>query len=53
MGLRDSQHIPRIVIDPRNPDVVYVASMGHPYSENAERGVFKTTDGGKSWQKVL
>jgi hypothetical protein len=53
MGLRDSQHIPRIVIDPRNPDVVYVASMGHLYSENAERGVFKTTDGGKSWQKVL
>lgn len=53
MGLRDSQHIPRIVIDPRNPDVVYVASMGHLYSENAERGVFKTTDGGKNWQKVL
>ncbi|HET7550444.1 MAG TPA: hypothetical protein VFK04_04090 [Gemmatimonadaceae bacterium] len=53
MGLRDSQHIPRIVIDARNPDVVYVASMGHLYSENVERGVFKTTDGGKSWQKVL
>ncbi|MGC8745662.1 MAG: VPS10 domain-containing protein [Candidatus Saccharicenans sp.] len=53
MGLRDSQHIPRIVIHPSNPEVVYVASMGHLFSTNSERGVFKTTDGGKSWQKVL
>src|SRR6185312_6481425 len=45
MGLKDSQHIARIVIDPTNPDVVYVAAMGHLYSRNAERGVFRTTDG--------
>ncbi|HET7564263.1 MAG TPA: hypothetical protein VFJ96_04665 [Gemmatimonadaceae bacterium] len=53
MGLDDTQHIARIVIDPTNPDIVYVAAMGHLYSTNAERGVFKTTDGGKTWQKVL
>lgn len=53
MGLRDSQHIARIVIDPTNPDVVYVAAMGHLYSRNAERGVFRTTDGGRTWRKVL
>jgi photosystem II stability/assembly factor-like uncharacterized protein len=53
MGLRDSHHIPRIVIHPRNPDVVYVAAMGHLYSTNEERGVFKTTDGGKTWEKIL
>jgi len=53
MGLRDAHHIPRIIIHPTNPDVVYVASMGHLFTPNAERGVFKTTDGGQSWQKVL
>ena len=53
MGLEDTQHIARIVIDPTNPDVVYVAAMGHLYSDNTERGVFKTTDGGKTWEKVL
>lgn len=53
MGLKDSHHIPRIVIHPKNPDVVYVASMGHLYSENKERGVFKTTDGGRTWVKSL
>ena len=53
MGLPDSHHIARITIHPTNPDIVYVAAMGHLYSENAERGVFKTTDGGTSWQKVL
>ncbi len=53
MGLKDSQHIARIVIDPTNPDVVYVAAMGHLYSRNAERGVFRTTDGGRTWRKVL
>ncbi len=53
MGLGDSQHIARIVILPSNPDIVYVAAMGHLYSENEERGVFKTTDGGKTWKKVL
>jgi photosystem II stability/assembly factor-like uncharacterized protein len=53
MGLRDSHHIARVLIHPKNPDVVYVAAMGHLFSANAERGVFKTTDGGRSWQKVL
>lgn len=53
MGLKDSHHIPRIVIHPKNPDIVYVASMGHLYSENSERGVFKTADGGKTWEKVF
>jgi photosystem II stability/assembly factor-like uncharacterized protein len=53
MGLRDSHHIARIMIHPSNPDVVYVAVMGRLFSPNAERGVFKTSDGGKSWSKVL
>jgi photosystem II stability/assembly factor-like uncharacterized protein len=53
MGLRDSQHIARVVIHPANPDIVYVASMGHLFSTNAERGIFKTTDGGKTWRKIL
>ena len=53
VGLRDTQHIGRIVIDPRNPDVVYVAALGHLYSDNDERGVFKTIDGGRTWTKSL
>ncbi len=53
MGLADTYTIPRIVIHPTNPDVVYVAASGHEWTTNAERGVYKTTDGGKSWQKVL
>lgn len=53
MGLGDSQHIARIVIHPTDPDTLYVAAMGHLYSTNDERGVFKTTDGGQTWQKVL
>ncbi|HYN10191.1 MAG TPA: hypothetical protein VES67_22585 [Vicinamibacterales bacterium] len=53
MGLPDSHHIARIVIHPKNPDVVYVAAMGHLFSRNDERGVFRTQDGGKTWQKVL
>ena len=53
MGLNDSHHVPRIVIDPENPDIVYVAALGHNYGPNTERGVFKTTNGGKSWEKVL
>src|SRR5215471_2319388 len=52
-GLADSQHISRVVIHPSNPDTVYVAAMGHLFSTNEERGVFKTTDGGKTWNKVL
>ena len=53
MGLKDSHHIARIAIHPTNPDIVYVAAMGHLFSENDERGVFKTTDGGTTWEKVL
>jgi photosystem II stability/assembly factor-like uncharacterized protein len=53
MGLSDSRHVARIVIHPTNPDIVYVAAMGHLWSTNEERGVFKTTDGGKTWKKVL
>jgi len=53
MGLPDSHHIARIVIHPRNANVVYVAAMGHLFSRNEERGVFRTADGGATWQKVL
>jgi len=53
MGLKDSHHIARILIHPKNPDIVFVAAMGHLYSPNEERGVFKTTDGGRSWRRVL
>lgn len=53
MGLKDSHHIGRIVIHPKNPDIVYVAAMGHLYTFNKMRGVFKTRDGGKTWDKVL
>ena len=52
-GLADSHHIARIVIHPSNPDAVFVAAMGHLFSRNEERGVFRTRDGGKTWQKVL
>jgi len=53
MGLEDTQHIARVVIDPHNPDILYVAALGHEYTYNQERGLFKTTDGGKNWQKIL
>src|SRR5437773_5147425 len=53
MGLGDVGQITRIVIDPANPDVVFVAALGHVWAPNAERGVFRTADGGKTWQKVL
>src|SRR5258706_12030621 len=53
MGLAATRHIGRIVIHPRNPDVVYVAALGHLWGPNAERGVYKTTDGGKTWSQVL
>ena len=49
MGLEDSRHVGRIVIDPKNPDVVYVAALGHLWGPNKERGLFKTTDGGRTW----
>ena len=53
MGLHDTHHIPRVLIDPKDPNVVYVAALGHNYGFNNERGVFKTTDGGYSWDKKL
>ena len=53
VGLEDAQQIPRITTDPHDPDRVFVAALGHPYGPNAERGVFRSTNGGRSWQKVL
>lgn len=53
MGLEDSHHISTVIIHPKIPDVVWVASMGHLFTPNEMRGVFKTTDGGQSWNKVL
>jgi photosystem II stability/assembly factor-like uncharacterized protein len=53
MGLRDTKHIGRVVIDSRDPNIVYVAAVGHLWGPNKERGVFKTTDGGKTWSNVL
>ena len=53
IGLADTHAIGRIRVDPANPDIVYVAALGHPYGANAERGVFRTRDGGKTWQKIL
>ncbi len=53
MGLKDAGQIGQIVVDPQNPDHVLVAALGHAWGPNAERGVFETTDGGKSWHKTL
>ncbi len=53
MGLRDAQQIPEVIVDPRDPDRVFVAAMGHPYGANSERGVFRSLDGGKTWTRVL
>lgn len=53
MGLTDTYTIPRIVINPENPDIVYVAASGHEWTDNPERGIYKTTDGGTTWAKVL
>jgi photosystem II stability/assembly factor-like uncharacterized protein len=53
VGLRDTRQIAKILVDPRNPDVVYVAALGHVYGPNPERGVFRSTNGGATWQKVL
>ena len=52
-GLRDSQAIGRIVVDPADANTLFVAALGHPFGDSAERGVFKSTDGGASWRKVL
>ncbi|TJY36179.1 VPS10 domain-containing protein [Pontimicrobium aquaticum] len=53
MGLQKTRHIHRVIIDPTNPDVVYVGAIGSPWGEHPERGVYKTTDGGKTWNKIL
>ncbi len=53
VGLRDTRQISRIVVDPQNANVAFVAALGHAYAANPERGVFKTTDGGAHWSKVL
>jgi photosystem II stability/assembly factor-like uncharacterized protein len=53
LGLEATQHIGKISVDPRNPDVVFVAAIGSLYASNPERGVFRSRDGGRSWQKVL
>ncbi|MGD0782127.1 MAG: glycoside hydrolase, partial [Candidatus Aminicenantales bacterium] len=53
LGLRDGQQIPQLIVDPRNPDRLFVAVLGHPYGPNEERGIFRSTDGGKTFQKVL
>src|SRR5437867_971820 len=53
MGLEQTGRIGRIAIDPRNPDVVFVAALGHSYGPQPERGVYRTTDGGKTWERVL
>ena len=53
LGLRDAQQIASIIVDPKDPNRVFVAALGHPYGPNAERGVFRSLDGGQTWQKVL
>ena len=53
LGLRETRQIGRVLIDPHNPDIVLVAALGHAYGPNAERGVFRSADGGKTWSKVL
>ncbi|HZR32291.1 MAG TPA: hypothetical protein VFA76_10625 [Terriglobales bacterium] len=53
VGLRDTRHIGRILVDPKNPNIVLVAALGHAYGPSADRGVFRSADGGKTWQKVL
>src|ERR1051326_8661495 len=53
VGLHDSRAIGKVIINPTNPDIVFVAALGHPYGPNPERGIFRTTDGGKTWDKVL
>ncbi|HSU12489.1 VPS10 domain-containing protein [Longimicrobium sp.] len=53
LGLADARQVPQIVVDPRDPDRVFAAVLGHPYGPNAERGIFRSTDGGRTWQKVL
>ena len=53
LGLRDGQQIPALAVDPRDPNRLFAAVLGHPYGPNEERGIFRSTDGGQTWQKVL
>ena len=53
LGLRDGQQIPKIAVDPRDPNRLFVAVLGHPYGPNAQRGIFRSTDGGRTFEKVL
>jgi photosystem II stability/assembly factor-like uncharacterized protein len=53
VGLRDTQHIGALIIDPKDSNVVFVAALGHAYGPNSERGIFRTRDGGKTWERVL
>ena len=53
VGLKDTRHIGAIIIHPTNPDIIFVAALGHAYGPNTERGIFRTRDGGKTWDKVL
>jgi photosystem II stability/assembly factor-like uncharacterized protein len=52
-GLADTHAIGRLAVNPRNPDIAFVAALGHPFADNEERGIFRTQDGGKTWEKVL
>jgi len=53
VGLHDSRAIGKVIVNPTNPDIAFVAALGHPYGPNPERGIFRTLDGGKTWEKVL
>lgn len=53
LGLRDTRHIGAVIVDPKNPNIVFVAALGHAYGQNEERGLYRSTDGGATWQKVL
>lgn len=53
LGLKETQAISRVRVHPTNPDIVYVSALGHPYGDNEERGVFRSTDGGNTWKKIL
>ncbi len=53
VGLADTHAIGRLAVNPKNPDIAFVAALGHPFADNEERGIFRTQDGGKTWQKVL
>lgn len=53
MGLKDTRHIARVRVHPTDPDIVYVGALGHAFGPNPERGVFKTTDGGRTWSRIL